>query len=62
MTTWILSFAVFSLAFGGLAIGTLVGRRGIRGSCGGLNGTEGCGLCDGRDRERPKACRRRRDP
>lgn len=48
METYLLSFIVFALAFGGLALGTLSGRGSIRGSCGGLNragaGTD-CEFC-----------------
>jgi len=47
MITYILSFAAFALALGGLSVGLLTGRSGIRGSCGGLNNPDGqdCGTC-----------------
>lgn len=43
MEIYLLSFMVFSLAFGGLALGVIAGRGGIRGSCGGLNRGAGSG-------------------
>jgi len=47
MAVYILSFAVFALVFGGLSVGLIAGRGGIRGSCGGLNNPDGtgCGAC-----------------
>lgn len=33
--TFLLAFAVFALAFAGLAVGVMCGRRPLRGSCGG---------------------------
>ena len=36
-----LSFAVFALSLGGLSVGLLAGRGGIRGTCGGLNSPDG---------------------
>lgn len=50
MTTLILSFIVISLAFAGLSVGVLSGRKPIQGSCGGLNNLGvggGCDLCGG---------------
>jgi len=46
--TFGLSFVIVLAVIAGMAIGILNGRRPIRGSCGGLNGAEGCGLCSGR--------------
>lgn len=43
MEIYLLSFVVFSAAFGGLALGVIAGRGGIRGSCGGLNRGAGLG-------------------
>ena len=45
MLVYLLSFAVFVLALGGLSVGVLMGRGGIRGTCGGLNNPDGCGAC-----------------
>ncbi len=44
LVTAILSFAVFGLVIGGMAIGVMAGRQPIKGSCGGVNG-KGCELC-----------------
>jgi hypothetical protein len=43
-----LSFAVFALVIGGMAVGVMAGRQPIKGSCGGANG-KGCELCSNRD-------------
>lgn len=47
MPTILLTLVIFLLAFGGLAIGVLLGRPPIKGSCGGLNCIKGidCGAC-----------------
>ena len=51
MTTFIISFLLIGLAIGGLAIGVLMGRKPLQGSCGGLNSFKGnrdsCELCGG---------------
>jgi hypothetical protein len=44
LVTAILSFAVFGLVIGGMAVGVMAGRQPIKGSCGGVNG-KGCELC-----------------
>jgi hypothetical protein len=36
MTTFLATVLLFGLAFGGLALGTMLGREPIKGSCGGL--------------------------
>ncbi len=57
MTVYLLSFIVFALSLCGLSVGLLLGRGGIRGTCGGLNNPEGCGACGrraGSDRTCPK--------
>ena len=61
MTVYFLSFVVFALALGGLSIGLLAGRGGIRGTCGGLNNPDGqgCGAC-GRSAGPGAECPRRR--
>lgn len=47
MTEFIIAFVIVSLAVAGMAIGVLMGRRPISGSCGGLNNIPGleCGIC-----------------
>jgi hypothetical protein len=49
LTTLLLSFLIVLGAFGIMAIGTLHGRSGIRGSCGGI-GSGRCDIC-GDDRD-----------
>ena len=48
MSTFVLAFAITVLAIAGMAVGVLLGRAPIRGSCGGASG--GCALCSGRGR------------
>ncbi|MEM9300492.1 MAG: DUF539 domain-containing protein [Pseudomonadota bacterium] len=43
MTLYLVAFAVVLLSFLGLAIGVLLGREPIKGSCGGLGSS--CGAC-----------------
>jgi hypothetical protein len=59
MLVYAISFAVFVLALGGLGVGVLAGRGGIRGTCGGLNGPRGCGAC-GRTADADGECPRGR--
>ncbi|MFQ5995473.1 MAG: (Na+)-NQR maturation NqrM [Acidiferrobacterales bacterium] len=51
MEIFLLSFVVLAIAILGMAIGVLFGRRGIKGSCGGLKTIEGlesdCPVCSG---------------
>ena len=49
---FLVSFLVFALAIGAMAVGVAGGRPPIRGSCGGVAG-RGCDLCQG------GACKRR---
>ena len=42
--TLLLTFVLFAIVIGAMAIGVLRGREPIRGSCGGLNGGR-CELC-----------------
>ena len=49
LLTAILSFAVFGLVIGGMAIGVMAGREPIKCSCGGVNG-KGCELCSNQGR------------
>lgn len=50
MTTLFLAFVIILLAIAGLAVGVMVGRAPIKGSCGGLACVKGidCGLCKAR--------------
>ena len=59
MTIFLLTFAVFLLALGGMAVGVIVSDRRIRGSCGGLGALPGLedGDCAGACR---RPCPRRR--
>lgn len=57
MAIFLLTLALFLLSLAGLAVGVMVGRPAIKGSCGGLACIEGggCGVCPrrrdgGRDR------------
>jgi hypothetical protein len=52
--TFSLSFVIVLAVIAGMAIGVLNGRRAIRGSCGGLNGATGCGLCGERCEEQAR--------
>ena len=49
MEVFFISFIVFGLAFLAMAVGVLLGRSSIKGSCGGLSATEGldtgCPVC-----------------
>jgi hypothetical protein len=60
MLVYVLSFVAFVLFGLGLSTGLLLGRGEIRGSCGGLNGSEepGCGVC-GRSLADASECRRK---
>jgi len=51
MAGFLLSLAIILLAIGGLAVGVMLGRPPIRGSCGGA-GCESCGC--GRKAEPPR--------
>ena len=46
IVTTLLSFGIFALVIGAMAVGVMAGRQPIKGSCGGLNG-KGCELCSG---------------
>jgi hypothetical protein len=54
IVTTLISFGVFALVIGGMAIGVIAGRQPIKGSCGGVNG-KGCELCSGSGRCKKKA-------
>jgi len=52
LTTFLLTLSIFALVIGGMALGTIVQNKPLKGSCGGLNaiGIEGdCGGACGRD-------------
>jgi len=58
MSELLASILVFALAIAGLGLGLLRGRRGIQGSCGGLNSIPGLSSDCGGSCRRP--CRKRR--
>ena len=60
MVVYVLSFVAFVLFVLGLSTGLLLGRGGIRGSCGGLNGPsgDGCATC-GRGSTDASGCARK---
>ena len=47
MTTFIATFVILLLVVAGMAIGVLLGRPAIKGSCGGLNNVGLAGSCSG---------------
>jgi hypothetical protein len=50
MTTFIAAFVVLLIIVAGMSVGVLMGRKPIKGTCGGLNNGEGntsCQLCGG---------------
>ncbi|QJQ94129.1 MULTISPECIES: (Na+)-NQR maturation NqrM [Halomonadaceae] len=52
MTIWLLVLGLMALGMTAMAIGVLVGRKPIAGSCGGLNNLglkDGCEICGGKD-------------
>ncbi|CAM3613311.1 (Na+)-NQR maturation NqrM [Halomonas lysinitropha] len=52
MTTYLLVFAFFLLIMAAMAVGVIMGRKPIAGTCGGLNRLgmkEGCDVCGGKD-------------
>ncbi len=55
MTEFLIAFIIIGLAVAGMALGVMLGRRPISGSCGGLNNIPGleCGVCE-------KPCEKRR--
>ncbi len=58
MTQYLLGFVVMFIAILGMAIGALMGRSPIRGSCGGLGGGGGCSACV---RRKAGECRKHAD-
>ncbi len=59
MSIYLVSFVVLGLAFAGLALGVLLGRGPLRGSCGGLNNCSCARPCA---RQRELLVRLGRDP
>jgi hypothetical protein len=52
MALWLLVLGFMLLIMAGMAVGVIMGRRPIAGSCGGLNQLgmkEGCEICGGKD-------------
>lgn len=50
MTTLLLSIGIFALVFAAMAIGVLLGRKPIKGSCGGMSSLgmdTACDICGG---------------
>jgi len=45
MTLFIATFVIFGVAMLALAVGVLLGRRAIKGSCGGLASLDGAPAC-----------------
>ncbi|GEN29374.1 hypothetical protein HVA01_30200 [Halovibrio variabilis] len=71
MAIWLLVFGFMALIMGVMAVGVIMGRKPIAGSCGGLNQIgmkDGCDICGGKDdvceeenRKRGSSVRRRSD-
>lgn len=71
MTIWLIVLGFMLLIMAAMAIGVILGRKPIAGSCGGLNQLglkEGCEICGGKDevceeenRKRQGSARRRSD-
>ncbi len=59
MSTFIITFLIFSLVMVAMAVGVIISNRSIKGSCGGLNDIDGlqgaCDICETR-----KQCKRRK--
>ncbi|MDW7747877.1 (Na+)-NQR maturation NqrM [Halomonas sp.] len=52
MTLYLMAFAFMLLIMAAMAVGVIMGRKPIAGSCGGLNRLglkEGCEVCGGKD-------------
>ncbi|BBI51460.1 hypothetical protein HORIV_38810 [Vreelandella olivaria] len=52
MTIWLLVLGFMALIMGAMAVGVIMGRKPIAGSCGGLNQIgmkDGCDICGGKD-------------
>lgn len=63
MAIWLLVFGFMLLVMGAMAVGVILGRKPIAGSCGGLNQIgmkNGCDICGGKDEECEEENRKRR--
>ena len=61
MSTFIATFIIIALAVIGMAIGVLLGRPAIKGSCGGLNQVGLAGSCSGAcSLEEKQVCEKRK--
>ncbi|MGY4876394.1 (Na+)-NQR maturation NqrM [Vreelandella aquamarina] len=52
MAIWLLALGFMLLVMGAMAVGVILGRKPIAGSCGGLNQIgmkNGCDICGGKD-------------
>ena len=63
-TVFFVAFGVFGVAILGMAIGVLLARKPLKGSCGGLNqlqdhvgGPPLCEVCGGDPKKKPSDCR-----
>ncbi len=61
MTVFIATFIVIAIAIAGMAIGVIMGRPSIKGSCGGLGHLGLSGSCGGAcSAEKKKTCQHRK--
>lgn len=63
MAIWLLVFGFMLLVMGAMAVGVILGRKPIAGSCGGLNQIgmkDGCDICGGKDEVCEEENRKRR--
>ncbi|WP_346798553.1 (Na+)-NQR maturation NqrM [Halomonas sp. Bachu 37] len=63
MTIWLLVLGFMLLGVAAMAVGVLMGRKPIAGSCGGLNQLglkQGCDICGGKDEVCEEENRKRR--
>ncbi|MGM0520994.1 MAG: (Na+)-NQR maturation NqrM [Pseudomonadota bacterium] len=63
MTMWLLVLGFMLLVMAAMAVGVIMGRKPIAGSCGGLNQIgmkDGCDICGGKDEVCEEENRKRR--